>query len=691
MAEKPGSLTAEPGVDRYGALLEVTEAIAAHRDLAALCRDLARRLPAVVRFEYVGFLLHDPSRNVMRVHVLETSDARTLPSGMELPVAESAGGWVWAHQQPLIVPCLKDETRFPKGLAILRDIGVASLGMFPLTTAVRRLGAMGFGSLKPCAFGDAELAFLEQITKQVAVAVDNVLNHEAVQASQQHLARERDRLKLLLDVNNAVVSHLEFRDVFAATAASLRRVLPNDYTSLALHEPEGDRFRLYALDFPVSKGLLHEGMVNPVEGTPAGVALRSEKPQLFGERELRSFAADFVKLLLAEGIKSVCCVPLRSRNRQLGTLNIASLRPGAFTQDDVDLLTQVASQIAIAVENALAYRQIAELKDKLSKEKLYLEGEIQNEYNFEEIVGDGPALRRVLQQVEIVAPTDSTVLILGETGTGKELLARALHNRSGRRDRTFVKMNCAAIPSGLLESELFGHEKGAFTGAIATKVGRFELADGGTLFLDEVGDIPLELQSKLLRVLQEQEFERLGSNRTIRVNVRLVAATNRDLAQMVAEKQFRSDLYYRLNVFPLTVPPLRERREDIPSLVRYFAQKFARRMNKRIETIPGGVMTALSRYHWPGNVRELENLIERAVILSRGADLHVPLAELKAAAKGETQPVATLEDAERDHILRALTATDWVIGGPTGAAAKLGMKRTTLQSKIQKLRISRPR
>ena len=690
MAEKRGPLTAEPGADRYGALLAVTEAIAAQRDLAALCRDLARRLPSVVRFEFIGFLLHDPSRNVMRVHVLETSESKTLPSGMELPVAESAGGWVWTHQQPLIVPCLEDETRFPKGLAILRDIGVASLCMFPLTTAVRRLGAMGFGSLNPCAFGAAELAFLDQVAKQVAVAIDNVLNDEAAQAAQQHLARERDRLRLLLDVNNAVVSHLDFRDVFAATAASLRRVLPNDYTSLALHEPEGDRFRLYALDFPVGKGLLHEGMVNPVEGTPAGVALRSEKPQRFGESELRTFTAEFVKLLLAEGIKSICCVPLRSHNRTLGTLNIASLRPEAFDQEDVDLLTQVASQIAIAVENALAYREIAELKDKLSKEKLYLEGEIQNEYNFEEIVGDGPALRRVLQQVEIVAPTDSTVLILGETGTGKELLARALHNRSGRRGRTFVKMNCAAIPSGLLESELFGHERGAFTGAIATKVGRFELADGGTLFLDEVGDIPLELQSKLLRVLQEQEFERLGSTKTIRVNVRLIAATNRDLAGMVAEKQFRSDLYYRFNVFPLTVPPLRERREDIPSLVRYFAQKFARRMNKRIETIPGGVMTSLSRYHWPGNVRELENLIERAVILSRGADLRVPLAELKAVTKDEPQPVATLEAAEREHILKALQAAKWVIGGPNGAAAKLGMKRTTLQSRMEKLRITRP-
>jgi len=690
MADQPEPLTAEPGADRYGALLEVTEAIAAQRDLAALCRDLARRLPSVVRFEFIGFLLHDPSRNVMRVHVLETSDARTLPSGAELPVAESAGGWVWTHQQPLIVPCLEDETRFAKGLAILRDIGVASLCMLPLTTAVRRLGAMGFGSLHPCAFGEAELAFLEQVTKQVAVAIDNVLHDEAAQAAQQHLARERDRLKLLLDVNNAVVSHLDFRDVFAATAASLRRMLPNDYTSLALHEPEGDRFRLYALDFPVGKGLLHEGMVTSVEGTPAGVAFRAGQPRLFDEHALRNFKAEFVRLLLAEGIKSVCCIPLRARDRLVGTLNVAGLRSDAFTQADVELLAQVANQIAIAVENALAYRQIAELKDKLSKEKLYLEGEIQSEYNFEEIIGDSAALKEVLRQVEIVAPTGSTVLILGETGTGKELLARAIHDRSSRRGRTFVKINCAAIPSGLLESELFGHEKGAFTGAIAQKLGRFELADGGTLFLDEVGDIPLELQSKLLRVLQEQEFERLGGTKTIRVDVRLVAATNRDLGQMVADKQFRSDLYYRFNVFPLTVPPLRERREDIPPLVRYFAQTFARRMNKRIETVPAEAMTALSAYHWPGNVRELANLIERAVILSPGDDLRVPLAELKSGAKPETQPVATLESAERAHILRALREAKWVIGGPAGAAAKLGMKRTTLQSKMHKLGLVRP-
>jgi formate hydrogenlyase transcriptional activator len=374
----------------------------------------------------------------------------------------------------------------------------------------------------------------------------------------------------------------------------------------------------------------------------------------------------------------------------LGALNVASLRDGAFTQEDADLLEQVALQVGIAVENALAFRQIEELKNKLAEEKLYLEDEIRTEFNFEEIIGESATLKAILKQVETVAPTDSTVLIQGETGTGKELIARAIHNLSARRERTFVKLNCAAIPTGLLESELFGHERGAFTGAIAQKIGRFELAHQGTLFLDEVGDIPLELQPKLLRVLQEQQFERLGSTRTIQVDVRLVAATNQDLARMVADRHFRSDLYYRLNVFPVTVPALRDRREDIPTLVRYFAQKHARRMNKHVETIPTGTMDALVRYHWPGNVRELENLIERAAIVSPGPVLKVPLGELTPPTQSQGQGMATLEAAERQHILRALETTNWVLGGPQGAATRLGMKRTTLQSRMRKLGISRP-
>jgi formate hydrogenlyase transcriptional activator len=518
------------------------------------------------------------------------------------------------------------------------------------------------------------------------------LHAASAQSAQRQLQDQRDRTQLLLEVNNAVVAHLDLDDLFTAVSACLRKVIKHDGSSLVLYEPETRQYRVHVLDFTKNTSFIEEGQADPQCKGPSGMAMSTKKPAVLTEQDLKNMASEskVCEHLLDEGVKSLCSIPLLSHDRVLGALNIGRRRDDAFGQEEIELLGQVAQQIALAVENALAHRKIVEFTDRLAKEKSYLENEIRTEHNFEEIIGESPALKRVLKQVEIVAPTDSTALILGETGTGKELIARAIHNLSGRQARTFVKLNCAAIPTGLLESELFGHEKGAFTGAIATKVGRFELADGGTLFLDEVGDIPLELQSKLLRVLQEQEFERLGSTRTIRVDIRLVAATNRDLAQAVADKQFRSDLYYRLNVFPMVSPPLRERPEDIPLLVRYFAQKHSRRMNKQIERIPSETMTTLSRYHWPGNVRELENLIERAAILSPGVELHVPLAELKTTASEVDQPVTTLEAAEREHILRALQAAKWVISSPSGAAAKLGMKRTTLQSKMQKLGISRP-
>ena len=374
-----------------------------------------------------------------------------------------------------------------------------------------------------------------------------------------------------------------------------------------------------------------------------------------------------------------------SRGNALGTLNVGSRHENFFTADDLQFFTQVAGQVAIALDNALSYERIEVLNERLAEEKIYLEDEIRTDNRFEEIVGNSRVLKAILKQVETVAPTDSTVMVYGETGTGKELLARAIHELSARKQGTFVKLNCAAIPTGLLESEMFGHEKGAFTGAIAQRIGRFELAHRGTMFLDEVGEIPLELQTKLLRVLQEREFERLGSSRTIRTDARLVAATNRDLAQMVEERQFRADLYYRLNVFPLTVPPLRDRREDIPLLVRYFVQQYARRMNRKITTIPTESMTALTRYHWPGNIRELQNFIERAVILSAGSTLQIPVRELKRG--GVSGSVVTLETAERDAIVRALRDAGGKVAGPAGAAAKLGMKRTTLQAKMRKLGI----
>jgi formate hydrogenlyase transcriptional activator len=391
-------------------------------------------------------------------------------------------------------------------------------------------------------------------------------------------------------------------------------------------------------------------------------------------------------LALAEGITSGCGLPLISRNRILGVLGLGWRDENTFGSEDIEFLMRVAGQVAIAVENALAYREIAELKDKLAQEKLYLEQEMRSEADFEGIVGQSSALRQVLQLVETVAISDSTVLLLGETGTGKELIARAIHDRSRRKDRTLIRLNCAAIPTGLLESELFGHERGAFTGAITQKIGRLELSDQGTLFLDEVGDIPLEVQPKLLRALQEQEFERLGSSRTKKVDVRLVAATNRDLQKMVEEKQFRSDLYYRLNVIPIRIPPLRERPEDIPLLVRYFAQKYAHRMQKKVESISAASMRNLARWHWPGNVRELENLVERAVVLAHAEKLVITVPEL-ADGGMSAATVGIDEFHKRDRIVRILKETKGRVGGTDGAAARLGLKRTTLIEQMKKLGI----
>lgn len=691
MASPGHSESATPAaVERYRALLQVSESIASHRDLPELFRSLAALLHRLVTFDFICLTLPDPAHGIVKVHVLESSFPTRFQPGLEIPMQDSVRQLVWENQRPLVISNLEADTRFPIAGDLLRQDGVKSLCVLPLTTAHRRVGAMGLGSVEASAYDAADLEFLRQVAAQVAVAVDNALNSQSAQIYQQELARERDRLRLLLEVNNALVSTLDLHQLLRAISACLRRVMNHDYASLALYEPAAQQLRLHALEFPQGKGLLQEEMTFPIEGTPSGQVIVTRQPLIITGADLDRYKAAVSQLVIAEGLRSACIVPLITANRTVGTLGLSSLRPGAFTQEDADLLMRVANQVAISIENALAYREIAELKNQLADEKLYLEEEIRTEYTFEEVVGESPALKRVLSQVETVAPTDSSVLILGETGTGKEVIARAIHDLSPRHNRTFVKVNCAAIPTGLLESELFGHEKGAFTGAIAQKVGRFELAHGGTLFLDEVGDIPLELQPKLLRVLQEKEFERLGSTRTQRVDVRVVAATNRDLTQMVEDRLFRSDLFYRLNVFPIVVPPLRDRTEDVPLLVRYFAQKHARRMDRRVESIPSEEMEALTRYPWPGNVRELENLIERAVILSRGPTLHVPLPENHPAGDASPTSVVTLEAAERQHILRALQETHWVIAGVNGAAARLGMKRTTLQSRMSKLGISRP-
>jgi formate hydrogenlyase transcriptional activator len=690
MSEAPIHVTTSASPEaRHQALLEVAEAIAQHRDLGDLFHELAERLHRVVEFEYLNLILYDPVRNVMRLHILESEKQfRKYGPGSEFSIGETPSGWVWESQKPYLLDDIEKETRIPAIVQTLRENGVRSFCSLALTTAQRRLGVMSFGRGTQHVHTDSEVAFLQQVARQVAVAVDNALNFESAQAYQRQLARERDRLRVLLEVNNAVVSKLDLHSLLNAISASLRRVIHHEYTSLAVFDSGTENMRVLALDFPQGKGLMREDLIVQLEGSMAGKAFRTRQPLVLDRNAMDEFDSPTSRLMRAEGVRSVVCMPLITHDRALGTLSLASLRDSAFQQGDVDLLAQVASQVAIAVENALAFQEIAELKNKLAQEKLYLEDEIRSEMNFDEIIGECASLRAVLKQVETVAPTNSTVLITGETGTGKELIARAIHNLSPRRERTFVKVNCAAIPTGLLESELFGHERGAFTGAIAQRIGRFELANGGTIFLDEIGDIPLELQPKLLRVLQEQEFERLGSTHTTRVNVRMVAATNRNLAEMVAARTFRSDLYYRLRVFPILMPPLRERQGDIPSLVRYFVEKHARRMNRKVETIPAETLEQLVHYPWPGNIRELENLIERAVIVSPGPVLRVPLGELRSSTEtvGESQ---TLRAAEREHILKALETTKWVLAGPRGAAARLGMKRTTLQSKMRKLGIEK--
>ncbi|MGB2590705.1 MAG: sigma 54-interacting transcriptional regulator [Candidatus Acidiferrum sp.] len=693
------------------ALLEVAEAISQHRDLAALFHDLAERLHSVVDFDFLTLVLHDPARNVMRLHILEARLPTPVKTGSETPMEGHPSGWVWQSQQPFVVCDTEEDERFPDFLMRLREVGVRSLAMVPLTTAQRRLGAMGFGRLVPQAITDTELQFMRRVSSQVAVAVDNALNYEESQAYQAQLARKRDRLQVLLEVNNLLVSTRELPDLFKGIVASLERVIHHDFTSLALIDQATGRLKIHALDFPKRPDFFKQELVVPFDATPAGQCFTSGLPLVARGTEIDRFPTEAIRMLRKEGVQTICCVPLVTRGRTFGTLNLASRRENAFSPQDLELLQQVAAQIAIAVENALAFEQIDALKDKLAEEKLYLEEEIRSEFNFEEIIGDSPALKRALAQVELVAKADTAVLVTGETGTGKELIARAIHNLSPRRERTFVKINCAAIPGGLLESELFGHERGAFTGALTQKIGRFELADRGTLFLDEVADLPLELQPKLLRVLQEQEFERLGSNQTQHVNVRVVAATNGDLSKLVAERAFRNDLFYRLNVFPIQIPALRERLEDIPLLVRYFVQKFSRRLNKTVAYIPADAMETLTNYPWPGNIRELENFIERAVLLSPGRELRVPVSELKAddsanheesAAASESSvsvpgpkghsgaSISTLEEAERQHILRALRQTQWRIAGPKGAAVLLAMKRTTLQARMRKLGIRRP-
>ena len=694
-------VAASPLAVRYETLVRVSQAIRAHGDLKELFGVLADELNRVVQFDFIGISLRDKNSDTFQNYFIDVTARTELLPDEELTPEETLTLRVYERQESLLRSTNDLEPRYSRLQALLRRLNIRSICALPLTTAHRKLGAITFGSKQVDTYSPSEVRFVSEVAGYIALAFDDALNFGALRQASEELQRKNDRLQLLLDVTNQVVSNLELRDLLRAISQDVRRVMQCDYAGLSLPDAENKQLRLYAVDFPESKGFLQEDLVVPIEGSPSGTAFRSMKPMTLQSPFTGWLHLPIVQMAVREGLKSFGFLPLMSRNRAIGTLVLARLRDDAFSQADIEFLSQVANQVALAVENALAFREIQDLKEQLSKEKLYLEDEIRAEMNFAQIIGNSASLRKSLKRVETVAPTDSTVLIYGETGPGKELIARAIHDLSPRRSKPFVKLNCAAIPTGLLESELFGHEKGAFTGAVAQRIGRFEVADGGTIFLDEIGEIPLELQTKLLRVLQEREFERLGSSRTIRTDARLIAATNRDLEAMVSEQKFRSDLFFRLDVFPVHVPALRERDGDIPLLARHFTQQFSTRMKKVIEAIPAAAMDALCRYHWPGNIRELQNVIERAVIISAGPGLCVDVADLKfpktshpgeravaANSEGNSALQNVLEETERQQILQALKQSKWVVAGPNGAAARLGMNRSTLQVRIRKLGIS---
>ena len=688
--------------NRYEAVLRMTEALSTCREPEKLATTLTEQISKFLHFDHLYLLVFKQKSKEIE-YLVWGKGPMPLP---DLPMEEVPSWATMDSQEVLHTPDWDAEDRFPRYKAWAKRMGLGSGIRVPLTTPHRRLGVFGISRDTVNPFGDDDIDFLRLIGRVVALAIDDALNRQRAQ-------HQNDRLQLLLNLTNRITSNLRLRDLLRAVAASVREVMHCDVVAVSLLKPASGKSRLYALDFPQGKGFLREDRVQTLSA-PSKRVLETLQPTIVDRFDPADFPPETYDQLVAEGLKGACLIPLVTHGRALGILTIGRTTEPSFTAEDVDFLTQAAGQIAIAIENALAYHEISELKDKLAQEKLYLEEEIRSEMNFENIIGNSPVLKHVLELVETVAPSDSTVLLLGETGTGKELVARAIHERSRRKDRTFVKLNCAAIPTGLLESELFGHEKGAFTGAITQKIGRMDLADQGTLFLDEVGDIPIEIQPKLLRALQEREFERLGSTHTRTVNIRLIAATNRDLEKMIAAREFRSDLYYRLHVFPIRIPPLRERKEDIPQLVSYFVQKFARQMQKKIEVISPAVMKGLTAWEWPGNIRELENFIERTVILTRGKSLEAPLGELRKLDTDEPATVARPSAQEevsrivketlnalngnktgenerarrqREELVRVLTETRGRVGGADGAAARMGINRTTLYARLRKLGI----
>jgi len=676
--------------DRYRTLLDMSSTLADQPTVKAVLQSLRGVLSSTCSVHGAHLWVLDSDGETL--HVLEfdrEADAPPIKTGTRISRI-GAAAQALEEQKPLFIPDISQEMLKHPELAPFAPESVGrSTYVFPVSTAQERYGILVVTKDRGQEFLPEDVELLTSLASHVAVALECASSRDSAARYQRQVAKERDRLRVLLEINNHVVTKLDILELFRSASTSIRSYFQNDFTGFWLIGKDSNQLELAVLDFPGSKGFLTDVAVHELSSSDHEKML-AHKPELWSLAEIEKLPAPIAGNLKAESITSIALAPLTTATGTLGVITIGSRRPNSFGREDLDLLSQISTQMALVVENAVAYGRVTAARDRSEEERLYLESEIRSEYNFEDIVGNSPALRAVLEQVSIVAPTGSTVLLHGETGTGKELIARAVHSNSPRRDRTFVKVNCAAIPSGLLESELFGHEKGAFTGALMQKKGRFELADHGTLFLDEIGDISLELQPKLLRALQEQEFERLGSTKTTHVDARFIAATHRDIPTMIRNGQFREDLFYRLNVFPIEIPPLRERSGDIQLLVHYFVSRLARRMQKQIKTIPKSAMGALTNASWPGNIRELENFIERAVILTQGTELNVPLSELKKSSSRAATVGSKFHDVERNAIIDALKAASGKIAGLGGAAERLGLKRTTLQNKMRRLRISKP-
>ena len=674
---------------RYRALLEISSATASEPNVEEMLHRTFAVLSGIIPLRLIGLLLLDEKCGVARLRFLKTGSGHPpIDIGRELSLKGSAVWQAIDQQKPVLGEDAQAEiNRFPEVAALLKDEPIRSFYAFPVSTSRRRLGALVVAT-ESGAFSEDDVELMSSVASQLSIALDSALMFESAGDHQREIVRDRDRLKLLLEINNHIVSRLEMNDFFRAASATIRRFFGIDGTGFWLLDEESKQWNCAVLDFPSSRNAFARIDI-PAQSDQRMERMRARAPFIETMADIeRDFPPAISGPLKAESLVSFALVPLVAPRGPIAAMSLGSRRANAFSQGDLDLLMQVATQIALALDNALTYGRLNASRDHLEDQRVYLESEIVSESGFEDIIGVSTALRKVLDQIPIVAPTDSTVIIHGETGTGKELIARAIHRLSSRSSNTFVRLNCAAIPSGLLESELFGYEKGAFTGALTQKRGRFELADQGSLFLDEIGDISIDLQPKLLRAIQEHEFERLGSARTIHVDVRLIAATHRDLRKMIRDGTFREDLFYRLNVFPIEVPPLRERREDIPLLVQYFVSRLCRRMRKSITSIPRETMDALMAWDWPGNIRELENFIERAVILTPGDRLMAPLAEL-ASSDVRVAPVLSFRDSERNAIITALKAAKGKIAGKDGAAERLALKRTTLLNKMHKLNIDR--